>query len=72
MKSGSQYALSAIWGTAPNQVIVGGSGGTILRFDGSAWTPLASGTSYAIVGLRGGSGSDVVAAGGYGILRYKP
>jgi hypothetical protein len=73
MSSGTTSDLKVIWGTGPKHVLVAGSYGAILRFDGTAWIPLASGTSNHLYALWGTSSTDVVAAGEYGtILRYKP
>ena len=33
------YALTAVWGSGPNDVWAAGSGGTIVHWDGSAWKP---------------------------------
>ncbi len=37
------YGLKAVWGTAPDSVYAVGLGGTIRRFDGTAWQEVATG-----------------------------
>ncbi len=49
------YALTAVWGSGPSDVWAGGSGGTIVHWDGAAWkptptTPAVKNTFYSVVG----------------------
>lgn len=34
------FALTAVWGSGPNDVWAAGSGGTVIRWNGAAWTPV--------------------------------
>ncbi|MBN2282430.1 MAG: hypothetical protein JXO48_00910, partial [Deltaproteobacteria bacterium] len=54
-----------------NDVFAVGDYGTILHYDGSAWSPMTSGTTGELYGIWGTAGSDVFAVGGPGtILHY--
>ena len=55
--------IKAVWGSSSNDVFAVGMGGTILHYDGTAWSPMSSGTSHTLVGVWGSSGSDVFAVG---------
>jgi hypothetical protein len=58
--------LPGVWGTAANDVWITGYGGTILHWDGAAWTRVASPTT-AFLSLPWGSGPNdiwVVGTGG--------
>src|SRR5690606_33823531 len=35
----SLYLLTSVWGSSANDVWAGGSGGTIIHWDGKAWAP---------------------------------
>jgi hypothetical protein len=60
-----------VWGSSGNDVFSVGYDGTILHYDGAAWSPMSSGTGYALRGVWGSSGRDVFAVGNYGtILHY--
>jgi hypothetical protein len=37
--------LSAVWGSSATDVFAVGDAGTIFHYDGSTWSPMASGTS---------------------------
>ena len=59
-------ALLGVWGDAPNDVYAAGSGGSLLHFNGSAWTALSSGTTaplYGMHGLQGASSTRIYAVG---------
>jgi hypothetical protein len=48
-----------------------GQSGTILHYDGVAWSAMSSGTGYSLRGVWGSSGADVFAVGeDRTILRY--
>jgi hypothetical protein len=47
-----------------------GVGGTILHYDGKAWSVVASGIQADLTGVWGSSSSDVFAVGGGIILHY--
>ncbi len=68
-----QASLSAVWGSSPFDVFVGGNGETgpnapfvtlLLHFDGVSWSPMtAVPSNVQIQGLWGSSASDVFAVG---------
>jgi len=54
-----------VWGTATDDVYVVGDSGTILHYDGSAWTFQESGTTQRLLTLHGRAADDIWAVGGY-------
>jgi hypothetical protein len=62
MAMGSSAALAAIWGPGQSDLYAVGAGGTLLRFDGTRWGAMASGTTdllWSISGVPGVAGSGV-------------
>jgi hypothetical protein len=71
MISGTGEHLTAVWGTSSNEVFAVGKKGTILRYDGSAWSAMTSGTSADLYAVWGTGAKDVYVAGDQGtLLRY--
>jgi hypothetical protein len=64
------FSAAAVWANAPNDAFLVGSGGGILHFDGTAWSPMISPTSQALYDVWGNSSSNVYAVGAGGILHY--
>jgi hypothetical protein len=64
--------LNGVWGNSATDVWVVGGGGTILRWDGTAWSASTSGTHQSFRGAWGNSASDVWAVGLIMILRHYP
>lgn len=66
--------LNAVWSSSPTSVIAVGDSGFIVRYDGAAWAPQATGTTQHLRGVWGtGSGAtaSVFAVGDAGtILSY--
>jgi hypothetical protein len=63
--------LSRVWGSSPSNVFAVGYGGTILHYDGSAWSAMSSSTKEELWGVWGSSSSNVFAVGEWGtILHY--
>jgi hypothetical protein len=56
-------SLHDIHGVSSQSVFVVGAGGTILHFNGTDWTPMASGTQVDLVGVWAESDNDVYAVG---------
>lgn len=56
--------LLAAWVAGPDQLWVGGHGGTILRWDGTRWTRESTPTQKTIFGIHGLSPTDIWAVGG--------
>lgn len=55
--------LHRVWGTSSSNVFAVGSFGTIMRYDGSSWTAMPSGTTKDLLGIWGSSGNDVFVVG---------
>ncbi|MBI5480726.1 MAG: hypothetical protein HY906_17845, partial [Deltaproteobacteria bacterium] len=71
MTSGTTQWLSGVWGSSATDVFAVGEWGTILHYNGSAWSPMASGTTRWLYGVWGSSATDVFAVGSGGtILHY--
>ncbi len=74
----STPALSAIWGTAANNIYVVGSvlvmgAGeaprvTILHYDGAAWYTMATTTAEPLLAVWGSGSNNIVAAGNRGVI----
>ncbi len=61
-------AYFKIWGSAADDIFICGEGGTILHYDGAAWSKQDTGlpASTTLFTVHGRSRSDVVAVGGFG------
>ncbi len=53
-----------VHGFAHDDVFAVGEGGTVVHFDGTAWTTLRSGSPYTLWGIWGSSPTDIWAVGG--------
>jgi hypothetical protein len=63
--------LDGVWGSSSSDVFAVGYSGTILHYNGSAWSTMTSHTSYPLYAVWGSSSSDVFAVGEAGtILHY--
>ena len=60
--------LYGVWGSGPSDVWAVGQGGTILHWDGAAWSSVASGTTRDLGAVWGSGPSDVWAVGQAGTL----
>jgi hypothetical protein len=56
-------ALRAIWGESADNLFVAGTGGTVMRYDGSSWKRTQTPASDVLNGIWGSSANDVVAVG---------
>ena len=66
-------SLRSVWGIGPNDVLAVGLSGTVLRWNGSSWSEVTSGTYNALQSVWGSAANDVRAAGEGGtILRLRP
>ena len=64
------HDLYGVWGTGSNVTAVGGYG-TIVRYDGSDWSSMNSGTNQSLFGVWGNAGNSVFAVGSSGTtLRF--
>lgn len=65
------YTLRGVWGSSANNVFAVGDGGVVLRYDGAAWTRMATGTTAQLNRVWGSSATNVYAATSTGrLLRY--
>jgi hypothetical protein len=55
--------LRGVWGTSSSDVYAVGQSGTILHYDGTAWSEMASGTDWSLQDVWGSSSKDVHAVG---------
>ena len=62
----------SVWGSGASDVWAVGDSGTILHWDGSAWTSASSGTTFALFGVWGSGANDVWAVGDDTILERSP
>ena len=63
--------LRGVWGESSSDLFAVGADGTIIHFDGSAWSAMGSATSCLLFSLWGSSSADVFAVGNNGtILHY--
>lgn len=63
--------LLAIWGQRPALALAVGRAGTVLRWDGTRWSLLASGTSADLYGVYGAAATEAWIVGAAGtLLRY--
>ncbi len=68
---GEAPPYNGVWGSGPNDVWVVGDHGTILHWNGAAWSPVASGTTDDLYGVWGSGPFDVWVVGDHGtILHY--
>jgi hypothetical protein len=66
----ADYGLNAVWGSGPTDVFAVGSDGNIVRFDGTTWTKMFSGTLVSLNAVWGSSSSDVWAVGDQGVIKH--
>ena len=59
----NDFRFTGVWGSGPANVYVAGSFGTVLRWNGSSWLDLASGSRDELLGIFGSSPGDVWATG---------
>jgi hypothetical protein len=62
--------LRGVWGSSAEDVWVVGAAGTVLHFDGEAWTPFDSGTDRDLQAVHGTGPDDVWAVGADTIVRW--
>ena len=64
----TEARLLEVWGRSASDVFAVGEGGTILHFDGDAWTQEPSGTDLELNAVVGLDGCDALAASERGVL----
>lgn len=63
-------SLTAVWGSAANDVWAVGEAGVIVHWDGSRWTLVPSGATNSLHGVWGSAADDVWAVGEAGLLHW--
>jgi len=64
------FSVNDVWSFAPDDVWAVGSQGTVLRFDGAAWSTEQAPVTSDLTGIWGFTPSDIWACGGTSILHY--
>jgi hypothetical protein len=65
------YHLNGIWGSAAGDVYTVGATGSILHWNGTAWSLMTSPTTQELFGIWGSGASDIYAVGAAGtIIHY--
>ena len=62
--------LNDVWGSSATNVFTVGANGTVLHFNGSTWSHMASGVAWPLHAVWGSGPSDVYAGGHEGLLHY--
>jgi hypothetical protein len=62
--------LDAVWGSSSSDVFAVGQEGTILHYDGKAWSTMTSGTTGDLWGVWGSSSSDIFAVGDRNTIQH--
>jgi hypothetical protein len=57
------YQMNKIWGISSNELYIVGSTGNIVRFNGSNWQKIVSGTDLSLTDLTGNDKGEVYACG---------
>jgi hypothetical protein len=62
LATGTSSVLTSIWGPGQADLYITGDAGTVLRYNGTSWTPMASGTGdllWSVHGVPGVAGSGM-------------
>ncbi|MCP4678590.1 MAG: hypothetical protein GY854_24375, partial [Deltaproteobacteria bacterium] len=70
MAAPASEGLVGIWGTSNQDLFAVGQKGTILHYDGTAWSAMTSVTDVCLGGIFGNASNDVYAAGDGVFLHY--
>ncbi len=65
-------AFTSVWGTSKDDVWAVGSAGTVLHFDGAAWTTPSVETTRTLSSVGGSGPDDVWIVGTYGTVYHGP
>lgn len=68
--SGGGVFLNAAWGSSPSDVFAAGYAGSMLHYDGTSWTAMATGVDVSLYGVTGTSHTDVWAVGKAGTVLH--
>ncbi|MFL5542036.1 MAG: Ig-like domain-containing protein [Longimicrobiaceae bacterium] len=64
------FYLRGVWGSAANDLFVAGDSGTVLHWNGAAWSRMATGTRAELHRVWGSSATDVYVSGENGTLLH--
>ncbi len=64
------HMLTAIWGSSANDVWAAGSGGTMLHYDGTTWTPTATGVKNTFNAVWGSGPNDIYAVSSTDVILH--
>ncbi|MDB4945690.1 MAG: Type fimbrial biosis protein PilY1 [Labilithrix sp.] len=64
------YVLTTVWGSSKNDVWAAGSGGTIVHFDGTTWTPTPTDVKNTFRAVTGSGPGDVWAVSASDVLLH--
>jgi len=67
---GNTSGFRSVWGTGPDNVWVAGAEGTLLRWNGTTWTRMATGTTRTLTGLWAADPNDLWVSGEEGTLLH--
>lgn len=70
VSTGTTGPLNSVWGSAPNDVWVGGTGGFVARWNGASFSPVATGTTADVTHISGRAADDVYFGFGNGTLKH--
>ncbi len=70
LDSGTLVSLRAVWADAADHAWAVGDAGMVLRFDGVAWSRVASPTSSGLLAVWGAGPTDVFVGGSAGVWRW--
>ena len=70
MPTVTNEAILDVWGSGANNVFAVGTRGEILRFNGTTWSTMTSGTSTNLFGVWGAASDDVYAVGANGVILH--
>jgi len=70
MTSDTTQSLNAVWGSSDTDVFAVGDSGTIMHYDGAAWTAMDSGVSETLHGVYGDGPNNVYAVGDNAVLMH--
>ena len=70
VESSGAGILYSLWGSSASNIFAVGSGGRILRFNGTSWSAMASPTSRALARVSGSGANDVWAVGDSVLMHF--
>ena len=71
MVSNTGESTRDMWGSAADNIIGVGGNGSIVRYNGTAWSRMDSGSTETLNGVWGASGTDLFAVGNEGTIMQR-